>query len=385
MNTRAVCIAILRAFAGALAAAVLSACTQPHPDGSAAQLSLADILGGAPADAFARAETARDFVFPADHGPHSRFRSEWWYFTGNLETPQGRRFGYQWTLFRFALSPQLPERPSRWATNQLYLAHFTLTDAQAQRFRYFEKIERGALGLAGANGDPLQLWIDDWKLDAQAPQQWRLRARGDDGSGIELMLTPVKPVVLQGDNGLSRKSDAPGNASYYYSIPRLSTQGELRVDGTRFAVHGLSWMDREWSTSALGEEQSGWDWFSLQLDDGYDLMFYRLRRKDGSVDVHSTGTLIDADGNAVRLGPRDVHAQVLSRWRSADGVTYPARWRIRIPSAQLDVEVQPVVADQELHASVRYWEGAVDIHGSHRGRAVQGRGYMELAGYGNDR
>lgn len=360
---------------------LLSACTPAPPDEPATGYSLDELLGGVPAEAFARADGARAFTFPADHGPHPRFRSEWWYFTGNLETAEGRRFGYQWTLFRFALAPQPPERPSRWAANQVYMAHFTLTDAKAQRFRYFEKIERGALGLAGAQAEPLALWLDDWQLREQAPGRWRLQAQGDDGNAVALTLTPARPVVLQGEDGLSRKSAAPGNASYYYSIPRLHTRGEVRVGGQRFAVRGLSWMDREWSTSALGPEQSGWDWFALQLDDGYDLMFYRLRRKDGSIDPHSGGTLIGPDGSVVRLQQADVRAEVDSEWRSADGVAYPARWRLQVPGDALDLQVTPVLADQELHASVRYWEGAVDVRGSHGGREVRGRGYMELAGY----
>lgn len=360
----------------------LAACSSPPQENDHARLRLDQVLAETAADGFARADRPRPFTFPADHGPHPRFRSEWWYFTGNLETPQGRRFGYQWTLFRFALSPRAVQRPSQWATDQIYMAHFTLTDARNGRFRYFEKVERGALGLAGAQAQPLRLWIDGWQLQAEAASDWRLSARGSDGSAIALRLQPAKPVVLQGDEGLSRKSDAPGNASYYYSIPRLRTTGTLVLNGERYPVSGLSWMDREWSTSALAPDQAGWDWFSLQLDDGSDLMWYRLRNKDGSIDPHSAGTLIDAQGNAHHLDHASLQAEVLSHWRSADGVEYPARWRLRVPDRQLELEVTPVVADQELHASVRYWEGAVDVRGTHAGKTVQGRGYMELAGYG---
>ncbi len=365
-------------------AVLLGACDQPQPAPQAKALGLGEVLGDASATGFDRADRVRAFEFPADHGPHPRFRSEWWYFTGNLQTADGRRFGYQWTLFRFALAPQPPQRASHWATNQVYMAHFTVTDAQAQRFHWFEKIERGALGLAGASAEPFRLWIDDWKLDSEGVN-WKLHAQGDDGSRLDLSMTPIKPIVLQGEAGLSRKSDTPGNASYYYSIPRLRSQGELTIGGERYAVHGVSWMDREWSTSALGPQQSGWDWFALHLDDGYDLMFYRLRRNDGTIDQHSNGTLIDAKGNAVHLDHGDVQAEVRSNWRSADGIIYPARWRIRIPEAKLDLEVQPLVADQELHGSVRYWEGAADVQGVHLGQDVQGRGYVELAGYGKER
>lgn len=367
--------------------AALVGCESPPPDAGSEDLSVDQLLGGEPAAGFARAEQPRAFMFPDDHGPHPRFRSEWWYFTGNLEDPTGRRFGYQWTLFRFALAPQSPrsgQRPSQWAADQIYMAHFTVTDAEGQGFRAFERIERGALGLAGAQSMPLQLWVEGWQLGEDGDGRWRLQARGDDGVALDLTLQPSKPVVLQGHEGLSRKSAEPGSASYYYSIPRLRTEGTVTVSGEPYRVQGLSWMDREWSTSALGPDQSGWDWFALQLRDGYDLMFYRLRRKDGSTDPHSAGTLIGPDGEVMRLHADDVQMQVLGHWRSDDGVEYPARWRVRVPKADLDLEVTPVLADQELKLSVRYWEGAVDVRGSHAERQITGRGYVELAGYGND-
>lgn len=368
-----------------LAPLVLSACEQPPQQQAADDLSVEQLLSGEPDGGFARADSPRSFVFPDDHGPHPEFRSEWWYFTGNLETEAGRRFGYQWTLFRFALQPQPPQRASHWATNQIYMAHFTLTDTVGEGFHAFERLERAALGLAGARSEPLSLWIESWQLQEDVRGGWRLQAQGDDDIALELTLQPSKPVVLQGDEGLSRKSAEPGNASYYYSIPRLRTEGTVAVNGERFDVQGLSWMDREWSTSALGPEQSGWDWFALQLRDGYDLMFYRLRRKDGDTDRHSAGTLIGPEGEVTRLDADDVRIQVLERWRSGDGVEYPARWRVRIPKAELDVEVTPVLADQELKLSVRYWEGAVDVRGRHADSETTGRGYVELAGYGSER
>lgn len=360
---------------------LLCAC-QPSPPAAEPALNLGDVLGGTPDGAFARAERPRAFDFPADHGPHPDYRSEWWYLTGNLETTEGRRFGYQWTLFRFGLSPESLQRRSRWASNQIYMAHFTITDAKGERFAAFERLERGALGLAGADANPLRFWIDGWQLHATASGSWMLRAQGDADSAVSLKLQPLKPVILQGEAGLSRKSDTRGNASYYYSIPRLATEGTVRLAGRTYAVQGLSWMDREWSTSALSPEQSGWDWFALQLDDGSDLMFYRLRRKDGSVDPHSAGTLIDPQGEVLRLSHDQVRIRVLAHWRSDDGVVYPSRWRLQVPSADLDLEVTPVIANQELTLSVRYWEGAVDVSGNRRGRSLTGRGYVELAGYG---
>lgn len=372
------------AFIAVVALLILTACERSTPQREGDDLSVNRLLGGEADAGFARADSLRPFVFPDDHGPHPRFRSEWWYFTGNLATETGRRFGYQWTLFRFALEPQSPQRPSQWATNQIYMGHLTLTDVEAGTFHAFERLERGSLGLAGARSEPLALWVEAWQLREQDDGRLRLQAQGSNDTVLDLTLQPAKPVVLQGERGLSRKSAEPGNASYYYSIPRLRTEGTVQANGERFEVQGLSWMDREWSTSALGPEQSGWDWFALQLSDGHDLIFYRLRRNDGSTDPHSAGTFIGPDGGAKRLAAADVRLQVLDHWRSDDGVTYPSRWRLRIPAADLDLEVVPVLADQELDLSVRYWEGAVDVRGRHGDLKITGRGYAELAGYGSE-
>jgi predicted secreted hydrolase len=198
---------------------------------------------------------------------------------------------------------------------------------------------------------------------------------------IDLRVTPAKPIVLQGDRGLSRKSAEPGNASYYYSIPRLATEGTITIGGKAARVRGTSWLDREWSTSALGPDQVGWDWFALQLDDGHELMFYQLRRADGSADPFSAGVWIDSAGRATRLTAQDVTVEVLDRWNSPRGGIYPARWRLTVPSARLSLEVTPVLADQELDVSVRYWEGAVDVTGTRAGRTAAGVGYVELTGY----
>jgi len=365
---------------GVLLAAACRPGGEAHTDGS---LEVGELLGEAETAGFARAERPRPFTFPEDHGPHPTFRSEWWYFTGNLESGAGRRFGYQWTLFRFALAPQPPESPSRWASNQVYMGHFAVTDAAARRFHSFERLSRAAIGLAGAQAEPFRVWVENWSVAQQGEEgHWRLQAEAADGVAVDLVLEPVKPVVLQGDAGLSRKSAAPGNASYYYSLTRIRTRGTVQVDGEQHEVRGWSWMDREWSTSALGPEQEGWDWFALQLDDGTDLMFYRLRRRDGTVDPHSTGTLVRAGGEVERLSWNELDLEVLKRWRSPRGVEYPARWQVRLPEHDLALTVTPVLANQEHDLSVRYWEGAVDVTGSRAGAPVQGRGYVELAGYG---
>jgi predicted secreted hydrolase len=343
---------------------------------------LASVLQGEAAEGFARAETAREFRFPDDHGAHPAFRTEWWYFTGNLHTPSGRRFGYELALFRVGLSPEQVARTSQWATNQVYMGHLAITDVQSRMFRFDERLARNALDLAGAQQDPLRIWVEDWSIAVAtgAKGLWQLHA-GTDEMALALELTEVKPVVLQGEAGLSAKSGKPGNASYYYSIPRLDTRGTITVDGELFRVAGLSWMDREWSTSALGEDQVGWDWFSLQLSDGYDLMFYQLRRKDGDIDPHSMGALIDPDGRSFPLRAQDVFVEALDVWESPRGGVYPSHWRIKVEPGDIVLEITPVLDDQELDVSVRYWEGAVNVAGRHGDTEVSGKGYVELTGY----
>jgi predicted secreted hydrolase len=330
-------------------------------------------------DAFPRATEARRFEFPADHGPHPDYRNEWWYVTGNLDDESGRRFGYELTIFRFALTPERAESPSAWRTNQLFIAHLAVTDPEGERFLVSEKYSRGALGLAGAEADPFAVWIDDWTIRAaaSAPDVWQLSA-GSEEIALELALTSLKPPVLNGDAGLSQKSSEPGNASYYYSLTRLATDGELRIGDAVFRVQGSSWADREWSSSALGDDQVGWDWFALQFEDGRELMIYQLRRRDGSADPNSAGTLVRADGTSVHLANDDLVLRVLDSWNSPEGGVYPARWQLEIPAYDIRVEVTPVMADQELFTTVRYWEGAVDVIGAN---GTVGRGYVELTGY----
>ncbi|HEX9942047.1 MAG TPA: lipocalin-like domain-containing protein [Thermoanaerobaculia bacterium] len=369
---------------GLAAAAVLYFSTRPdRPLSPRASLSVSSVLRAASDQGYARALEPREFRFPADHGPHPEFRTEWWYYTGNLETAAGRRFGFQLTFFRSALASAMPVRESAWATRQAWLAHFTVSDVQGRTFRSFERWSRGAIGLAGARAEPFRVWVKDWTAEAadgKAPPM-RLVA-SEDGVGIDLMLQQGKPPVLQGERGLSRKSAEPGNASYYYSLTRMPASGTVRVGSERFPVRGLAWMDREWSTSALAEDQVGWDWLSLQLSDGWDVMLYRLRRKDGTADPASSGTVVDPGGASRPLDLAEFQIAGSGEWRSPrSGARYPASWRVRVPSEELDLAVRPLLADQELDVSFRYWEGAVGIEGTHRGRPVQGHGYVELTGY----
>ncbi len=350
----------------------------------AAHLTVAEALSSGDLTGFARAGAPRPFTFPRDHGPHPTFRTEWWYWTGNLATRDGRRFGFQLTFFRTALTAEAPARGSAWGTNQVYLAHFAVTDVAGGRFQARGRTERFALGLAGAQSEPFRVWLDDWEARGEGATGLPVRLRATEGdTAIDLTLDGGKPVVLQGDGGLSRKGPERGNASYYYSLTRMPARGAVTVGGRRFEVTGLAWMDREWSTSALGAELAGWDWIALQLDDGRDLMFYRLRRKDGDADRFSAGTIVDSAGGAQALSLDEVRLEPVGAWTSPrSGARYPARWRLHMPELTLELEVTPVLADQELDVGTRYWEGAVTVSGAERGRTVSGRGYVEMVGYG---
>lgn len=329
------------------------------------------------ADGFARALEAQRFEFPRDHGPHPAFKNEWWYYTGNLIDDKGLEFGYQLTFFRIGLLPVAPDRASQWAANEIYMAHFALTDVANQQHYAFERFARSAVGLSGATLDPFRVWVEDW-VAAGGNDAFPLQLRAaQSGVALDLRLQVAKPLVLQGEQGLSRKSALPGNASYYYSQTRLDTHGEIFFGDQKHNVRGSSWMDREWSTSALDADQQGWDWFALQLDDGRDVMYYRLRRKDGSVDAHSAGSVTDAKGNIRALRHSDVSLQPVRHWASPDGrVRYPVTWRVEIPSQQLDLTVEAKVDAQEMRLTVRYWEGAVKVSGT-----ASGNGYLELVGY----
>ena len=355
--------------------------------GVEATLAVSAALGPGEASGFARALAPRAFSFPADLGPHPDFRTEWWYYTGNLESPAGRHFGFQLTFFRTALAP--PARGdaatgSAWSTRQLYLAHFAVTDTAGRRFHAWSRLERAALGLAGARPHPFRVWLDDWSAESDAPDGLPVRLRAAEGSvAIDLTLASDRPVVLQGDRGLSRKGPEPGNASYYYSRTRMTARGTVRAGAEALPVAGLAWMDREWSTSALGPDLVGWDWIALQLDDGRDVMVYRLRRRDGGTDPHSAGALVSTAGATRALAPAEVTLDALDHWTSPRSrVRYPSRWRLAVPGAGLDLAITPRLADQELIVGTRYWEGAVRVEGTAAGRPIGGRGYVELVGYG---
>lgn len=353
---------------------------------------LSELLGSGPVQGYAMANEARTFHFPEDHGPHQTFRNEWWYLTGNLDGERGQRFGYELTIFRFSLAPGMQadtsaKAESNWRTNQVYMAHFTVTDKKNEQFHVEQRFSRGALGLAGAQATPFRVWIEDWSLQqntdsgmAATSENWQLTASGAE-IALDLNLVAARPLVLNGIAGLSQKSAAAGKASYYYSIPRMRSTGTLRIAGETHTVSGMSWLDREWSSSALAADQQGWDWFALQLSDGSDLMFYNIRKTDGSQDQYSAGTWIASDGQARHLQRQDVVITVTDEWQSPAGGTYPSRWEIQLPAFDLMLTVTPVIAAQELITTVRYWEGAVDVRGRRKQQPIDGRGYVELTGY----
>jgi predicted secreted hydrolase len=405
MRHAVACFALVCASAGAQAAG--------PPSSDLNVIRGADSAGG-----FALALEPRNFEFPQDHGPHPQFRHEWWYVTGNLDSSRGERFGFELTFFRVALAPlgdvgsagaaggapsgglggaadgdgRAPgtlDTVSAWRTRQVYAAHFAITDVARGEFRFAQKLSRDALGLAGAQAQPFHVWLDDWGLGGAASVDgptatapgWMLRAQGE-GYELRLEAQPLMQPVLNGEHGLSLKSGEKGAASYYYSIPRVAVRGKLLRAGVSSDVQGLAWLDREWGSGSLGASEQGWDWFALQLQDGSAFMFYALRNSDGTRDLHSAGTWVDPAGRAQSLSTAQVMIDVSDHWVSPRGGRYPSRWRVRVPAVGLDVEVRPVLANQELGTKPRYWEGAVDVRGTRDGHDAPGRGYVELVGYG---
>jgi predicted secreted hydrolase len=354
-----------------------------EPQVQARLVALADEASNRGPTGYLRAEGPLPLDFPADHGPHLDYQTEWWYYTGNLVAGDGQRFGYQMTFFRRALAPPglRTDRASAWGADQVYMVHLALTDVAGQRYRAFERFARGAAGLAGAQASPYHVWLEDWRVEEVEPGVTHMRA-AQKGLALDLLLSDRKGPILQGDRGYSPKGPQPGNASYYYSLTRLETSGTVQVGEASYSVSGLSWMDHEWSTSGLAADQVGWDWFSVQMDDGSELMVFQLRKEDGSVDPFSSGTLIATDGSTRHLARDEFEIRVEDTWRSPHtGATYPALWTIVVPGENLALEIEPLLADQELVVSYTYWEGAVRVEGQQAGRAVQGHGYVELTGY----
>ena len=332
------------------------------------------------------ADAKRIWEFPNDHGSHYAYKTEWWYFTGNLSSLGGRRFGYQLTFFRQGIRLGLPAPNNPWSVRDLFFAHFAVTDVQNGRIFSAERASRAGPGLAGANVDNLQVWLLKWSAVMNGATIM-LYARDKDLE-IALELTPRKPVVLHGNEGFSRKGSDQCQASHYYSFTDLSTKGSIQTPANigGETVIGTSWFDHEFGSSQLGADQEGWDWFSLHISDGSDLMFYLLRRHDGSFVPESSGTFVLPDGTMRHLRLADLSVTVLDTWKSErSGAVYPSRWKLSLESLGIEFDVLPLVADQELETrqstNITYWEGLVEGSGTSQGKAVTVEGYVELTGY----
>jgi len=377
---------------------LLSACDSNNEAKKTANntVALSKWLAGTPREGFKQAIKPRKFVFPQDHWSHDSFQIEWWYITGNIseitaqQKVQGKEFGYQVTFFRIGLSPESSQTTkkvdtSAWVAQNIWMAHIALTDVSTAKHYHDERFARGAAGLAGVNKEPFKVWLEDWQIlgTGKGEFPWQVLVKNKEFS-LDLTLNPKKPVVLQGKNGLSQKSSKPGNASYYYSFSRLDTKGKVTSGGQQFNVSGWSWLDREWSTSALGDEQAGWNWFSLQLDDGTDLMYYQMQRKDGITDAHSSGKWINQDGSYHHLKSHEVQLEPLKYWHSETGKKYVTEWKMIIPKKDIEWRIKAMLDNQEMQTTVRYWEGAVRIFDAKSGKAPGqeiGKGYLEMTGY----
>ncbi|MEN3371183.1 MAG: hypothetical protein V7609_3326 [Verrucomicrobiota bacterium] len=330
------------------------------------------------------AEPGWQYEFPRDHRAHRDFKTEWWYFTGNVFDAEGHRFGYELTFFRQGIRPLAERDPksSRFIVDDLKFAHFALTDVSGQRFLFEQKTSRGAFGEAGFDDGKRQAWIDDWSLSSNGDDAFDLVASGEAGT-IHLHLRATKPPVVHGENGISVKAAGGASASHYYSIPRLETTGEIFANGKSHSFRGESWFDHEWSSSQLGKGEVGWDWICLQWEDGAELMLYQMRLASGQAEASSSGTWIAADGTTTHLHASDFQMTPIAFWKSkANGAQYPIGWRVTLPGQQAEFIIRAALDDQELKLGpITYWEGAIDATGTRQGKAIKGRGYLELTGY----
>jgi predicted secreted hydrolase len=351
----------------------------PPPDAAVATTP------AAPLQTWQQAIGPWDWKFPRDHGAHPDFKTEWWYFTGNLVDTLDRKFGYQLTIFRQGVQFKPAQADSKWAVRDFYFGHLTVSDLSAARFHVAERVTRGALGEASAMTDRMDVVMGPWSIEQDRDERIQLSAREDD-IAIEFTARPLKPLILEGVKGLSKKGSEDGQASYYYSYPRLETTGTMRISDNTYTVTGESWFDHEFSTSMLGKDQVGWDWFCIQLDNHEEIMLYAMRTKSGAMDPSSEGTWVKIDGSTQRIEPGSFTIEKLGTWKStASGATYPAGWHITIPGHKADLTVTPAMSDQELHLSkmgtLDYWEGSSTIQGKVGATAVTGVGYTELTGY----
>lgn len=332
-----------------------------------------------------------NFSFPRDHGPHEGYRTEWWYYTGNLESSSAKRYGFQLTFFRIEMIPpgeetDWPRPPSAWRTRNLFFAHAALSDIHEKRFFHDERVARGAAGLAGVEmkEESARIFLDGWT--AVLKNESHALEAAAESFALDLTCKPDKPPVAHGLKGYSRKGKNPESASCYYSFTRLDAGGTVTLQGAKQVIHGTAWMDHEFSSAPLEKDLTGWDWFSIQLDDRTELMIYLLRLESGGYSIASSGTFVKPSGEAVHLDHEDFEIEVLERWKSPrSGALYPSRWSIRVRPLQMDLSVGSNLADQELitrrSTQVTYWEGSVSVSGRSGQKPVKGAGYVELTGY----
>jgi len=324
------------------------------------------------------------FEFPRDYFDHPEFQTEWWYYTGNLKSANGHRFGFELTFFRQAVSRD-PSQTATWDVKDLFLTHLALSDLDGQKFYHSERINRAGPGIAGISASDARIWNGNWQIQWEGSDQ-KLQAI-EKQFQLHLTLHPEKPPVIHGENGVSQKSQGAGYASYYISLTRLTANGQLNLNGAQFEVSGLAWMDHEFFTYQLESNQIGWDWLSLQLEDNTELMLFRIRRKDGSLDPFSSGTYVDAQGKSAHLRAADFILQPLAQtWTSpVTHAIYPVVWKIAIPKLGIDLEAHTALVAQEFSEKTKiapsYWEGAITLEG-HRGKmSLGGFGYLEMTGY----
>ena len=320
-----------------------------------------------------------NYEFPADHGSHPSFKTEWWYFTGNLRAKAGgEELGYQLTFFRQGVSdPSTSVPEAQFIQRDVKFAHFAVSEVSKKKFHHFQKLSRGAFGEAGFDGESHIAWIDDWSCERTGRHDFRLQA-GQDGVSLDLKLSSTREPVVHGRNGVSQKAEGEGRASHYYSLTRMQTAGTVSVAGVEYEVEGLTWFDHEWATNQLAAHQTGWDWFSIHFEEGGELMLFQIRTKDGGRDEFSSGTYVDESGAAEKIAQSDFELEPIEWWTSRESKgRYPVAWKIKIPKQNLDLTVRARFSDQELAASpFSYWEGSVSVEGSRTGR-----GYLEMTGY----
>ena len=344
------------------------------------------------AEAWERALPGYHYEFPRDHFNHPGYQTEWWYYTGNLHSQDGRHFGFELTFFRQGVSrpPASSEAGSPWDVADLYLAHLALSDLDGRRFYHTERLNRAGPGLAGADLASRRIWNGNWQVrfDESPPGAQpiqHLQAVCDDFT-LRLTLRSEKPPVIHGIAGVSQKGPGRGQASHYISYTRLEAAGSLELEGRNLALTGLAWMDHEFFSHQLTPDQTGWDWISVQLGGGEELMLYRLRRRDGTVNPFSAGTYVDASGATRHLAAAEFSLEPGATWTSpATAARYPLHWTIRVPSVGIELAATTPLEDQELVSQrpnwPTYWEGAITLHGVRGGQKVAGVGYLEMTGY----